>query len=280
MVIGIVLNLYLAAETLTSLSSKFLPSLLFLDSLSMHRKKSIAKSIRGWLNFEWNRLKKKVDGISKLPFTSGMMPLLTPETPWQDNGCDCGVFVCRYAYSLFQMRHQCFSQFDLSDGCDDLFLYKNLFVFDMADIARIREEMVTLIRNLSKVYLRLKKEEKGKKKSKSATAKDDENAVSAIVSAEETKDGHNKSECADESLVSSGDNADMNIEAQINQTPNEESLLVAKEKENVGNSSDTSKKDEEVKRSVEGSGNSNVGSDSETDRSQDLLLDGNDSESC
>eukprot|EP00985_Skeletonema_marinoi_P016788 scaffold9065_cov239-Skeletonema_marinoi.AAC.1 len=110
--------------------------LLFLDSLSMHRKNKIARSIYEWLNFEWKRLKKR--GDKPQPFKKDSMPVLTPHIPRQDNGCDCGVFVCRYAYNLFQMRSNRFSQFDMSDNCSDLFADSDLFEFGMKDIARIR----------------------------------------------------------------------------------------------------------------------------------------------
>ena len=98
-------------------------------------------------------------------FQTKTMPLFTPSIPYQDNGCDCGVFVCRYAYNLFQMRNNCFSQYDLSTRCKKLFKPDNLlFEFGMEDIARIRKEMKSLINNLSTCYLRMKKLEKGKKK--------------------------------------------------------------------------------------------------------------------
>ena len=38
-------------------------------------------------------------------FDSRSIPLVHPNVPLQDNGCDCGVFVCHYAYSLYIMRH-------------------------------------------------------------------------------------------------------------------------------------------------------------------------------
>jgi hypothetical protein len=239
----------------------------------MHRKKKIARNIYEWLNFEWRRLKKRGKGVSQQPFASDTMPLLTPKIPYQDNGCDCGVFVCRYAYNLFQMRSKCFSQFDMSDNCSDLFEESGLFDFDMQDIARIREEMESLIRNLSKVYLRTKKLEKAKKKNKlqndgSKSSEKDGNSSSEVAAAEETTDGGNKSEEADESFDSNGDNPDVDREGESDETPGDGTSFVSKEKENVENSSDTSRKDDALKNNEEqddvsfGSG-----------KSQDLLED-------
>jgi hypothetical protein len=238
----------------------------------MHRKNKVARSIYQWLNYEWKRLKKRGvgDSNSKQPFTPKLMPLLTPNIPYQDNGCDCGVFVCRYAYNLFQMRSNCFSQFDIVDDCRDLFEDSGLFEFNMADIARIRKEMERLIENLSNVYRRMKKLEKAKKKSNlqnDESTSNEKDGNSDIAAAEETADGGDKSEEADES----GDNPDVKSEG----TPGEGSPLVLKEKENVENSSDTSRKDDEPKNNEE---QDDVSSGS--DKSQDLLDDDQNSVAC
>jgi len=245
--------------------------LLFLDSLKMHQKNKIARNIYGWLNFEWKRLKKRGGkDFPKQPFDKSQMPVLTPTIPYQDNGCDCGVFVCRYAYNLFQMRDNCFSQFDLSDNCKDLFEYRGLFKFGMNDIARIRVEMDTLIRNLSTVYVRMKKLEKAKKKSKSTSNEADGNSSSEAAAAEETTDVGNTSEGVDESFDSNEDNlATVKREDENRETSGDESPFVPKEKENVENSSDTSKNYEEEDRSS-----------SDNEKSQDLLEDDESSVAC
>ena len=165
----------------------------------MHRKKRIASDIYKWLNFEWNRLEKgNVNGDSPRVFRTETMPLLTPKIPYQDNGCDCGVFVCRYAYNLFQMRNKyIFSQYDLFTRCKKLFKECRLFEFGMEDIARIREEMKSLIHNLSTSYLRMKKLEKGKKKGKcendeAAPSEEGGNSSGEVAAADETSNGANK----------------------------------------------------------------------------------------
>jgi hypothetical protein len=246
----------------------------------MHRKNKIARSIYEWLNFEWKRLKKRGKAPDQ-PFTSEYMPVLTPKIPYQENGCDCGVFVCRYAYNLFQMRSKCFSHFDMADNCYDLFEECGLFNFDMQDIARIREEMESLIRNLSKVYLRIKKLEKAKKKinlqnDESTSSEKAGNSSTEVASAEETtEDGDNKSEGANESFDSNEDKPDINREDESDETPGEGNSFLSKEKENVENSSDTSRKEDELKLN-EGQDDVSIGSD----KSHDLLEDDQDSVEC
>ena len=229
----------------------------------MHQKRKVAKKIYEWLNFEWKRLKKSSDKDFRQPFYRESMPLFTPKIPYQDNGCDCGVFVCRYAFNLFQMRNESvFSQFDMVDNCTDLFEDSGLFEFGMKDIARIRVEMKHLIANLSKVYLQKKKLEKAKKKSKSKSNEADGNTSSEAAEAEETTDGGNKPEGIDESFDSIVKREDESQETSGDEGPS----FVSKEKENVENSSDTSGKDDEVKTNEEEDRSSS------DEKSQDLLV--------
>lgn len=188
-----------------------------------------------------------MDGESERIFQTRTMPLFTPKIPYQDNGCDCGVFVCRYAYNLFQMRNNyIFSRYDLSTRCKKLFQgYNPLFDFGMEDIARIREEMKSLISNLSTSYLRMKKLEKGKKKGKcqndeAVPSEEGGNSSDEVAAADETSDGAN-----------SGENTDAMGGEGSDDTP-EETDSLSTEKENVENSSDASPKDDdEVKVNAE-----------------------------
>ena len=81
-----------------------------------------------------------------------MMSLIA--VPYQDNDCDSGVFVCRYAYNLYMMRHQKFTYCDYfeSPPFTSKITRGLVFQFDVSDIDRIREEIATLIDNLSKLY--------------------------------------------------------------------------------------------------------------------------------
>ena len=222
----------------------------------MHRKKRIASDIYKWLNFEWKRLEKgNVDGEEERIFQTRTMPLLTPKIPYQDNGCDCGVFVCRYAYNLFQMRNNyIFSQYDLFTRCKMLFKECRLFEFGMEDIARIREEMKSLINNLSTSYLRMKKLEKGKKKGKcqndeAVPSEEGGNSSGEVAAADETSNGGNKPDGI--STHNDEENTDVSREEGSDGTP-EETTPLSTEKENVENSSDASPKDDdEVKVNTE-----------------------------
>jgi hypothetical protein len=80
--------------------------------------------------------------------------------PKQLNSWDCGVFVCRYAYSMLLLRHNefTFSGSDNARGKCCMTSFKNLiksdaFRFNLDDIARLRDEIRTLIERLSELYL-------------------------------------------------------------------------------------------------------------------------------
>eukprot|EP01082_Thalassiosira_pseudonana_P012513 g11502.t1 g11502 contig5:1019505-1021842(+) len=140
--------------------------ILFLDSLKIHRKDKVARIIRKWLDFEWKR-KHGIEDPKQKFFFSRDMQLLTPKIPYQENGCDCGVFVCRYAYGLYLMRRQLFTPEDINDNFKGMITNGSAFAFDMKDIARIRGEFATLIDRLSPKYLAIKDvEEKAAKRAK------------------------------------------------------------------------------------------------------------------
>lgn len=93
--------------------------------------------------------------------------------PLQNNTWDCGVFVCRYAYALYELRHKEFTygdagmyyQGDITRGSEsrafhDLVSGGPQFDFNMKDISRFREEFKTLIERLSVLYQKMKSAEK------------------------------------------------------------------------------------------------------------------------
>ncbi len=91
--------------------------------------------------------------------------------PYQDNGCDCGVFVCRYAYGLFVMRHLDFTFGGMNEHPPFKMLITEgpAFQFDQSVIPRIRNEITSLIDNLSKIYLPIRKKlDEAEKKAKQA----------------------------------------------------------------------------------------------------------------
>jgi hypothetical protein len=68
--------------------------------------------------------------------------------------------VCRYAYAVYLLRHRSFS-YRAANAVDEggkkrfqeLITESPAFSFAMPDIARIRDEMKTLIEGLSRLYL-------------------------------------------------------------------------------------------------------------------------------
>ena len=78
--------------------------------------------------------------------------------PQQTNDCDCGVFVCRFAYAMFKLRHLQFSYSDaglhplkraskqISENVfQQLITNGNLFDFNMDGMFRLRENFKNLI---------------------------------------------------------------------------------------------------------------------------------------
>lgn len=89
------------------------PMIVFLDSLGYHNAKAIAAELRAYLLHEWEDKHNGgyalgTDKDSPSPPKSGRgrrayeipeeaLPLVQPACPAQDNSCDCGVFVLKYA---------------------------------------------------------------------------------------------------------------------------------------------------------------------------------------
>ena len=90
--------------------------------------------------------------------------------PLQNNSWDCGVFVCRYAYAIYELRHKDFTYGDAGMHCQEGGVargpasraFRELisdgaeFDFNMEDIIRFREELKTLIERLSPLYHKMK----------------------------------------------------------------------------------------------------------------------------
>merc|ERR1712194_416627 len=189
-----------------------------------HNRGSYAKHIRKWLNCEWKRLGKA-------------MLLRSPKIPYQENGCDCGVFVCRYAYSLFLMRND---KFTWGGGCErflTLITKGPAFQFDMSDIARIREEMGILIYNLSIQYLKTKEQGKAKKRvkrkeieSSKRNKKIASSEMASEVAASGKEDGNSARTACDASDENSGSLTEAAVVAGMDKN--------GEEKENISQSQD------------------------------------------
>jgi hypothetical protein len=180
------------------------PCILFLDSLKAHQKAQVGNNIIKWLNAEWKRLRKS-DDPALAPFTASKnsMEVFSPKSkylclaprhfcfasltgrcpcrplvPYQDNSWDCGVFVCRYAYAVYLLRHLSFTYREVNafeerhkSRWQKLITDGPAFSFAMPDIARLREEMKTLIEGLSRVYSPWKKERDRKEKEEKAASR-------------------------------------------------------------------------------------------------------------
>lgn len=78
---------------------------------------------------------------------------LVCKVPYQDNGFDCGLFVCRYAYAMYKLAGKIFSYGELATMGPLQNVIRSItrsdeFGFGMEDMARMRREMQTLIRRL------------------------------------------------------------------------------------------------------------------------------------
>jgi hypothetical protein len=180
--------------------------ILFFDSLKVHAKSGVQTHVMKWLNHEWKRLGKHLSTKCEKPFTKTFFPILDPKgksivnrllalarfdlgvsltfsiafastAPQQTNGCDCGVFVCRYAYAMLRLRHNTFSWTeananDPKNSFPELITGSEEFNFDMADIADFRDEIAMLVKGLSTYYEYWKKERTSKKNAKALVAFD------------------------------------------------------------------------------------------------------------
>lgn len=146
------------------------PSLIFMDSMAMHSRAKIEPHIIGWLNSECRRLGL---GGNNSPFQKKTLYRFSPKVPIQMNGCDCGVFVLKYAYATYQQKSTLINYSieknrEGKHGFLNLFQKSEHFNFRAKDMQRIRREFSTLIRNVAN--LRWKEEEKCKSpKQKSKT---------------------------------------------------------------------------------------------------------------
>mmetsp|Transcript_2711 Transcript_2711/g.5860 ORF Transcript_2711/g.5860 Transcript_2711/m.5860 type:complete len:1453 (-) Transcript_2711:112-4470(-) len=146
----------------TKPESKY-PCMLFMDSLRMHDSNDIKKNIYSWLNKEWNRLKSGDTSIEasssdkRKVFRPKSFPCHSPEVPRQRNGCDCGVFVCRYAYGVYKLADLSLTRAAVmsDDGVpfrDLIHRDQGLFDFDSDTIKKMRADFMTLLGRLSGKY--------------------------------------------------------------------------------------------------------------------------------
>lgn len=156
---------------------------LFMDSLRAHKKNRMKNIIQNWLNAEAKRLGKFKRLGQIEPFNSQSFPVVDPRVPYQDNSWDCGVFVCRYAFSILRLINLPFahSHSEWTDCNKRRSLVTKWisdspeFQFNMNDIARLRIEMADLISNLSSIYMEKVELRNRKKKLLAEKKKNEEN---------------------------------------------------------------------------------------------------------
>jgi Ulp1 family protease len=87
--------------------------------------------------------------------------LNTKSVPYQENGFDCGVFVCRYMDALDPQRDKKINCRHLSGErpLSDIITNSTFFTFSASEITKLRAETGKLIDNLSALYLKFKEEE-------------------------------------------------------------------------------------------------------------------------
>jgi Ulp1 protease family, C-terminal catalytic domain len=179
--------------------------MILLDSLKAHKKKKVSQQVRRWLNSEWRR----INCVKEEPFAdenhfplldpksesyhfcfysavyaginADLLPCAIPTVPYQNNSCDCGVFVCRYAYSVYALRGRDFRR-NKQWFAEDLTRIEP-FRFNMEDIARLRRDIKTLIQGLSGIFLPWKNEQQNSLK-KQAIRHANESRRRAVVANE------------------------------------------------------------------------------------------------
>lgn len=151
------------------------------------------------------------------PFNKRSCKIHDPKVPRQNNGSDCGVFVCRYAFAMLQLRNLKFSYREA--GFDkrmhqatareekkslqpqlfsDIITNGKPFNFDVNDIQRIRGDFKTLIRRLHPLYQevkdgRIKAEKEEKKARRELRRKEKEEAATASKTNEPLRESTNDS---------------------------------------------------------------------------------------
>ena len=94
--------------------------------------------------------------------SSAISPIFLSAAPYQDNYKDCGLYVCRYAYGVFNLRHlqltkdECLLH-DKTQALRRIITDDPLFDFDPDSIVTLRAELRQLILDQSGHFLPWKK---------------------------------------------------------------------------------------------------------------------------
>ena len=146
------------------------PCILSFDSLSLHNSKKLVENIRTYLHLEY--MDKKCEGESNCDqsrkdkikhYIDNMQHIEMKNIPTQENGYDCGVYVCKYIDIMLRERLESTKEL-ISVNFRPLFHNNN---FTASDITRERNEIKTVLSLVKPQYDKEMVErslKKGKKK--------------------------------------------------------------------------------------------------------------------
>eukprot|EP00903_Cladosiphon_okamuranus_P020870 g19165.t1 len=132
------------------------PCMLFLDSLNMHYASRIGDYLRKYLQMKWRESKHKHQGMV---FDKNVLPLVSPRVPTQINGCDCGVYVLRYAKEICQ-RWPLVTRAEVTNRMKEHFWPE---LFSPSDIKDERRKLKELLEHLKVRYDEQKQKQKSTK---------------------------------------------------------------------------------------------------------------------
>ena len=139
-----------------------------LDSMQAHSSSDLLPSIYEWLNSEATR-QQKGNGL----FTLENMPVCIPDVPMQNNSWDCGVFVCRYLFSMLSLggdisfsanKRKFQNKRFASKMTIEWITNQESFQFTTQDVVELRAQLACLVRELSNNVSQPRQQETTKQK--------------------------------------------------------------------------------------------------------------------
>jgi len=129
--------------------------LIHFDSLgvgSPHSGRDIAWAVRLVLNSEWDHHCNTTLDKTSRPFTHRCLPLISAKVVCQDNGFDCGVFTCRYAFNAIELLKKRLTMSDVQNKLKHFILEDPLFNFTGSDITRMRTEIHNMLGSITEQF--------------------------------------------------------------------------------------------------------------------------------
>ncbi|CAM9784990.1 unnamed protein product [Pylaiella littoralis] len=142
------------------LSHEAQPCMLFLDSLDMHYPQKIQGFLQKYLEEKW-----KESGRKAMDFDDDILPLVRPRVPTQINGCDCGVYVLRYAKEICR-QWPTVTTAEVKDRLEAYFQPKSFSPDDIRDERRKLRELLQECKRRDQQERQSEKSKKDKGKAK------------------------------------------------------------------------------------------------------------------